>query len=126
MQDAVDEGGAVFGGLQAVDEHHHLVAAQAGEGVFRAQLGLDAPAHLDEELVAGGMSVLVVDALESIEVEVAHGQELAPALRLHDALHEAVCQQAAVGQAGEAVVERDVLQLLFVRLDLADVADDHV
>ena len=64
--------------------------------------------HLHEELVPGGVSEQVVDALEAVEVAEQHG-ELPPAPGLHghrvlDAVHE----QRAVRQAGERVVPGQV------------------
>ena len=56
-----------------------LVAAEAGDGVGRAQARLHALGHLGQQPVAGGVAEAVVDALEVVEVEEQHGDAAAGA-----------------------------------------------
>ena len=62
------------------------------------------------------MAVLVVDGLEAVEVHVAQRGHAAGAVAQGQRLGHTVGQQQAVGQAGQAVVEGDVLHLLLVLL----------
>ena len=64
-----------------IEQHgDELVAAQAGEGVAFAQSLLHAGGHGDQQLVAGFMSMVVVDGLEAIQVEKGHRQPLSVAV----------------------------------------------
>jgi hypothetical protein len=60
------------------------------------------------------MAEAVVDRLEAVEVEVAHGQQAPVALGARQGLRQAVGQQRAVGHAGQRVIVRQALELLFV------------
>ncbi len=66
----------------------------------------------------------VVDRLESVDVEVAHGQLFPGSCRRGQRHLHAVGQQHPVGQSRERVVVRHLPQLRFLRLDLRDVAED--
>ena len=100
--------------LPVVDvAHHHqkLVAALAAHHVHLAQRVAQAARHLDQQLVASGMAHGVVDRLEAVQVDKKDAKLLLAAVRLqHLALHQ-VDEQGAVGQAGELVVKRHLLQL---------------
>ena len=63
-----------------------------------------APADVDEQLVAGAVAEAVVDDLEAVEVEEQHG-DARPALGARQGLREPVDEERPVGQAGERVVE---------------------
>ena len=81
-----------------------LVAADARDEVLVAHLGLDASARLDDQLVAGGVPVGVVDVLQAVEVgeEDGHAAATAPAVGEHHAHPDE--QLAAVQQLGERVM----------------------
>jgi hypothetical protein len=99
----------VAGGL--LEQDGELVAAQAGHGVLAAHAGLEPGGHGHQQVVTGGVAQLVVDRLEVVQVDEEQGQWGAglgaPAQGVPDPLPE----QGPVGQVGEAVVERLVLQL---------------
>ncbi len=52
----------------------------------------------DQQLVAGGMSVAVIDGLEAIQIQIGHCQLSSPSLGLRHGLVQTVGQQHAVGQ----------------------------
>jgi hypothetical protein len=102
-------------GLGAAQQQRELVSPQARHQVIGAHPAGNALGHERQELVAGGMAQAVVDELEAVEVQEHHGVALGgvPYRLLHhlvELLHEA----APVGQAGEGVVEGDVVHLLQV------------
>src|SRR5260221_339990 len=67
--------------------------------------------HRDQQDVAGGMTQAVVDDLEVVEVHEQYGDRLVRlvARQAHGA-RQAVLDQASVGQAGKAVVQRVMAQ----------------
>jgi hypothetical protein len=103
---------------EPLQQHRELVAAQARDGVAGAQRAGDPLGEGDEQLVADGVAEAVVDLLELVEVE---EQQRAAVLRLAagtpQRLLDAVNEQRPVGQPGEGVVQRLVLQPLL--LDVA-------
>ena len=86
-----------------------LVAAEARDGVGGAQRGLEAPAQLDEQLVARGMAQRVVDLLEAVEID---DRDRAPCVgpppRV-DHVADPVVEQRPVGESGQRIVEGLVL-----------------
>jgi hypothetical protein len=85
-----------------------LVAAVAGDGVARPQRPLDPLRDRHQQAVADEVAERVVDELEAIEIAEQDGAaELAAlAARALEAQLQAVEEERAVGEAGEAVVER--------------------
>src|SRR5438128_48594 len=71
----------------------------------RAHHALEAPGHLDEEVVADGVAERVVDHLEAVEVEEQHRHAPRPAPRPGQRLAQPVHEQAAVGQPRQRVVQ---------------------
>ena len=81
-----------------VEQHgDELVATDAGEGVAFAQDLLHAGGDGDQQLVARGMPVLVVDGLEAVQIEKGDRQQAPIPLRLGHALAQAVGQEDAIG-----------------------------
>ena len=78
---------------------------------------------LDQQTVADLMTELVVDRLEAVEIQVAHGEHLADPARARDGLLQTIGEQASIGHAGQLVVMRDVIEFRFVRLEHADVGE---
>jgi hypothetical protein len=66
---------------------------------------LQARGHLAQQLIAGGVAQGVVDLLEAVQVDEQHRQLLVVARGGGNGLVGLGLQQAAVGQAGQAVVE---------------------
>ena len=102
-------GGDIVEVLQHGDE---FVAAKPRERVAFAQRLLHARGDGDQQLVAGLVAVLVIDRLETVEVEIGHGQHVVAALRLRHRLPHTVGEQHAIGQIGQRVIVRNALQLL--------------
>ena len=108
----------------AGQQHHELVAAEARDQVGRAQAVGEPRGHGGEQRVADEVAERVVDALEVVEVDEQQRQPRALAARqLHEPL-ELVVEARAVGQAGERVVVREVVDALLGRVAVADVAHD--
>ncbi len=110
---------------RAADQGGELVAAEPGDGVPAADGALEPAGGLDQQLVADLVAGGVVDRLEAVQVEEEHGD---PGARL--VLRASGCQggpqplgeQRPVGQVGERIVERVVLQLGLQHDPFGDVA----
>ena len=66
--DALDDRLDVLVAVKLGEQQPELVAAEARDGVRRANCVAHAPAHFDQQLVAGRVAQRVVDLLEAIEV----------------------------------------------------------
>ena len=126
LQRARDRGreplGDVRGAGGAVDvgaDDDELVAAEARDGVGRAQRGGEPRRQREQHLVAGGMPERVVDQLEAVDVEHEDRDVDALALPPGERLLEPVERERAVRQARERIVQRGVARhlLLAVALD---------
>ena len=69
------------------------------------------------------MPVAIVDILETVEIDVTNGQQLAAALRKRNGLPQAVGKQAPIGNAGERVVVGDMAQLGLMLLEISDIRE---
>ena len=112
---------AGIGAVQIGKQQHKLIATQPRQRVIAAQHALEAFGHLHQQLVAHGVAVRVIHRLETVQIDVGHGQSPPGALRPGQRLIQPVAQQAAVGQAGEDVVVGHLVQGRFMGLELADV-----
>ena len=127
-----DGGAQPFGQVQRVlatlDRHDgdELVPAQAGHELAGTQGGAHPLGDLDQQLVAGGVAVDVVDLLEPIQV---HGQQgdLGRGDRIGRLARQPFQEGRAVGQAGQAVVARQMGDATLLRQAGAQVAHriDH-
>lgn len=98
-------------GAVADDQRGELVPAEAGGGVPGAD-GVGEPLRgLDEEFVARLMTDGVVDGLEAVEVDEEHGGAGVARAPSAERLAHPGGEEGAVGQVGERVVLRVVLQL---------------
>ena len=105
-----------------LDQHGELVATEPGHRVGRAQAALNPAGDLDEDPVAGAMADAVVDALEIVEIEEQdHRRCGAPTARRQGVI-QTVDEQGPVGEVGEGIVERGVVEAHLQRLALGDVA----
>jgi len=112
--EAVGDPPGVLGAGQVVEEDRELVAAEAGDGVVRAQLVGQAGADRRQQQVAGLVPVRVVDLLEAVEVEEQDGERArarAQAAGAAQGMGDAVGEQRAVRQPGQRVVQRLVDEL---------------
>jgi hypothetical protein len=104
-----------------VDQDRKLVASQAGHHVARTHMVLNAARHLDQELVTGRVAHAVVDELETIEVKEHHTEVVTGVfVTCVERLLELLDETAPVGQACQAVVKGDVIEL---RLGVPPCAD---
>jgi hypothetical protein len=99
----------VAGGL--LEQDGELVAAKAGDRVLAPDAGLEPAGHGDQQVVAGRVAELVVDRLEVVQVDEQQGQGCAGLGPAAQGVGHPLPEQGPVGQVGEAVVERLVLQL---------------
>ncbi len=106
------------------EQHAELVAAESRPQVRRAQRVADPGRDRREELVAGGVTQVVVHGLEVIEVEEERGDgpRLAPRV---ERLLGLVDETTPVRQARERVVEGLVLELGLERAPLLHVVVEH-
>ena len=101
--------------LQPGQHHRELVAAEAGDDVDVAHGAADARRGVPQQHVAGGVAEGVVGPLETVEVDVQHRQHRVVAAGVRHLLRQHVRQVVTVGQAGQAVEVRLVVQLLVAR-----------
>ena len=121
LQQAVQQGRAGGLVLQIRQHHHKLITAQTGQRVTFSHHLLHVVRQGHQHLVANRMTIPVIDGLEAVEVQVAHGDGRPMATGLNQALPEPVRQQNAVGQVGQGVKVRHALQLNLLRLEFGDV-----
>ena len=104
-----------------LDEDGELVGAQPGHGVALPH-GVQQPAgDLAQQAVAGFAPEAVVDALETVEVEIDDRRVEPAAPVAPQGLLDPVAEQGAVGQAGQRVVEGLVGELLLGLLAVSHV-----
>ncbi len=106
---------------QPGQQYHEFVATEAGDGIFPAGTGFEAPGHHLQHAVADRVAERVVDVLEVIEVEKQQGTAQIVALVQGNLLHQALHEQGAVGQVGQRVVIGQMLDLGMRGLQHADV-----
>jgi hypothetical protein len=104
--------GADIVGCDDFGEYHELVTTDAGYRIGLAQTAQQAPADLDQQQVAGGVAVAVIDQLEVIQVDEQQGEAALLTMGLGDGLVDAVLQQEAIGQTGQAIMKRLAAQRL--------------
>ncbi len=101
-------------------DHDEFVAAEARQQVVVAGHVGDPRGDLFEQLVAGLVAVHVVDLLEVVDVEEQRRQHFLVARGFLELAREIRLQQVAVGQVGQRIVGRDLLQPRLDRLALGD------
>ena len=83
-------------------EKNELIASHSGQHIGGANLTRDPARDLHQQIVAGGVSIIIVDIFEIIDVD--KGQSEFCLLRGGlDQILDRLFQQAAVGQTGEIV-----------------------
>ncbi len=118
-----------FGGqgrLAAVgrfEQDDELVAAESGHRILGTDAVEQPRGRLLEQLVAGDMAERVIDHLEVVEIDEHHAETFARALGARQRQVQAVVEQRPVGQPGQFVVRRQVLDALLRLAHLGDVAE---
>ena len=120
---AIRHPAGIVDGVEVLAQDGELVPADARDRVGGARGAAHALRGLPQQLVAGGVPEVVVDALEAIEVDEQHGDPLLGAARALDRVLEPVEEQHAIREARERVVERPLAEPLGGLLLLADVLD---
>src|SRR5690606_27821946 len=92
-------------------QNDEFVAAKPGDGIAVTQHLRQAMADLPEQFVAGLVSERVVDGLEAVQVEEHDRQVAVVALRLDHGAGQETIEETAIRQAGQRVVEGEVLDL---------------
>ena len=90
-------------------QHGELVAAHAGDDVGFAHARAQPLGDDLEQLVADRMAERVVHRLEPVEIETQHRERLAEAARAREGMFDPLAKQHTVGQIGECIVMRHVL-----------------
>ena len=115
------DGDVVVGDVVQHDDE--LVATEPRNGVDRAPAGAQPLGHLDEQLVARGVTERIVDRLEAVEVDEQHRRAQAVTARaLANVWLSRSIDQRAVRQTGERVVQRPVFEGLLGGAAFGDVA----
>ncbi|MNC08522.1 hypothetical protein D3C75_561160 [compost metagenome] len=91
---------------------HELVPAKAGGGVAPSKQPGDPRRHLGQQQIPGVVTVGIVDDLEAVEIEKQQGETALAVLALLDALLQSGGKQQPVRQPGQAVMERQLDQLV--------------
>ena len=120
-QDAVDRWQPVTELTVVVQHGHELIPTQARQGVALAQGVAHAQGQGHEQLVAHFVTMPVVHLLETVEVEVKHGQAQLTLPRVCHGLLQPRAQQHPIGQACQGIVLGVVAQLLLVGFQRRDV-----
>jgi hypothetical protein len=105
-----------------VQQQDELVAPLTTDRVGLAHAVGQTRNHLQQQLVACGVSQRVVHPLELVQIEEQQGDPGPRALRHGQRMHEAVAQQNAVGQAGQCIVVGQKLDALLRVPALGDIA----
>jgi hypothetical protein len=103
-------------------DQREFVAAHAPDRVAQAHALHQPVAELAQQLVAEPGAERVVDVLEAVQRDEQHHHAPRFLLRQRDGVGQRLEEQGAVGQAGQAVVVRHVLQQFLRLAPLADVA----
>ncbi|MNQ63195.1 hypothetical protein D3C85_775690 [compost metagenome] len=113
----------ITGLLQAWQQDNELVTAQACHGVDVTQLLLETCGNALEQQVAHRVAEAVVDVLEAVQVDEQHGALVVVVGGIGQGQLQAALEQQAVGQAGEWVVVRLVVEARLGVLQRRDVGE---
>ncbi|MNP27422.1 hypothetical protein D3C76_1203320 [compost metagenome] len=96
--------------LYVTQDQHELIARKPRHRVAATQDAFQAIGHFHQQQVATGMAVAVIDRLEAIQIEHAHGQGNVFAPRELQRLIQQVRQIGPIGQTGQHVMAHSPLQ----------------
>ena len=105
--------------LDVEDDDGELVAAEPRDGIDLADGILEARGRLLDQLVAARMAERVVDGLEAVEVDIEQADLPVGARDGKQRALQPVLEQRAVGQAGQRVVEGEILRMALAALQRA-------
>src|SRR4051794_18931321 len=109
--------------IDAVAHDRELIGPEAADRVAGADDRLDRLRGLDQDAVARAVAEAVVDELEAIDVDEQHRDATARGLGAAQRELEVVEEQEAVGQPGQGVVQRLVVELALEARALDRVTD---
>ena len=112
----------LVGVLDVLHHHHELIAPHAHHQVIGAHGRADALRDGLQELVAGLVTARVVDVLEAVEIEEQRREQRPLVLRRIDGIGQVRREIEPVGEPGELVVVREVIEVL---MTLEQLALDH-
>src|SRR3954462_8803316 len=121
--DHVDQapGGLVGGRLVRIfQKDSELVAPDSRTDVALADAARKQVRHLDQSLVAGAMAKRIVDRLEAVDVDEQHCGRVAVAAHAGDQPLQLAQEPPAVGKIDQAVLVRQMVELLDALLQLRD------
>nr|WP_286220233.1 hypothetical protein [Marinobacter sp. LA51] len=104
-----------------VRQHHgKFIARQATDGVGGADAGAQRLGNLDQDVVADGVTVKVIDLFESIDVDEDH---CTVALCIQDLL-QVMLESATIADAGQWIIIGEPFEGFFIALALGKVDAD--
>jgi len=106
---------------QLRQQNHELVTADTCHGIGLSYGLSQTFGHLGEQDISGGMTMLVIERFEIVEIKKHQAAIITAAFTGAHDLIEAVMKQPAVGQTGQRIVEGKLLNLLLHRLAFADI-----
>ena len=121
--DAQREGFGV-GLVGILDQDGELVSAEAGKGVLIAQATAQAASELAQQVITDIVAERIVDILEVVQIDKHQHQLFLIALRPVQRMAQAVEQQGTVGQAGQFIMQRQILHPPPGFDDLRDVGEN--
>ena len=121
LQQAIEQRQAGIAIVEINQNRHKFIAADPRQRIAFAQSLLHARGQGDQQLVAYFVPVLVIDALEAIKVKIDDRQRLGAPLGTGHALVQTIREQQSIGQTGQGIKVRHVLQLVLVLLERGDV-----
>ena len=113
---------------QGAEVGHHndeLVSTHARDGVGFANGGEQALPHSGEEDVAVGVAMRVVDLFKVVDVNEEDRNSLPVVLAMEDRLAETLVEQRAIGEAGQVIVMREIVDAIGAAAVLCNVADGN-
>src|SRR5690606_14269556 len=119
LQDRARQSGRAVRVVIQCAGHQEFVAAEARDQPLATDRAPDAAGGRGEQPVAGGVAQYVVDDLETVQIDVQHGQALAR--RVGEARVDLAADGVAVEQAGERIGARAHPQVLLGALAVGDV-----
>ena len=103
-----------------IEQDHKLVPTDTGTAVGGAKAVFQPQAQGRQQGIAGVVTMGVVQRLETVQIDKQQSKTLLLSPGPVNAAHQLLIQQAAIGQAGQGVVQRQILNLFLLLLALQD------